>query len=250
METLTLISTTIPNIPLFFSLYFIIYVIAYLIIFKNWSPKLRPEASSCAISLIHGTPAVFLASKAIFVDPNFNFDSPNTIFQNLVLDYSISYFFMDLFHYLVFYPSDVLFILHHLATLFVFLTCRFVVFHGGCALLVLLILAEVTSFCQNAWTLASARRNDLEFAAKLYDYLSPPFYALYSVVRGCVGPAFVFKMLMFYVSGAAHNVVPKWAWISWVFVVFTAISVSILWVVNRWIDYFRERNRKIQKKVR
>ncbi|KAG9158960.1 hypothetical protein Leryth_013330 [Lithospermum erythrorhizon] len=216
METLTLISTTIPNIPLFFSLYFIIYVIAYLIIFKNWSPKLRPEASSCAISLIHGTPAVFLASKAIFVDPNFNFDSPNTIFQNLVLDYSISYFLMDLFHYLVFYPSDVLFILHHLATLFVFLTCRFVVFHGGCALLVLLILAEVTSFCQNAWTLASARRNDSEFAAKF---------------------------------GAAHNVVPKWAWISWVFVVFTAISVSILWVVNRWIDYFRERNRKIQKKM-
>lgn len=250
METLTLISTFIPKIPLFFTLYLIIYLIAYLLIFKNWSPKLRPEASSCAISLIHGTPAVFLASKAIFANSNFHFHSRNTPFENLVLDYSVAYFLMDLCHYLIFYPSDVLFIGHHLATLFVFLTCRFVVFHGGNALLVILVLAEVTSLCQNAWTLASARRSDSEFAAKVYDYLSPPFYALYSLVRGFAGPSFVFKMLVFYMSGVADNVVPKWAWISWIFVVFTAISVSILWVVNRWIEYFRERTQKIEKKVR
>ncbi|GAA0152713.1 hypothetical protein LIER_11125 [Lithospermum erythrorhizon] len=246
METLT----QIPNIPLFFTFFLIIYLIAYFIIFKNWSQKLKPEASSCAISFIHGTPAVFLAFKAIFADPNFHFHSQNTPFHDFVLDYSISYFLMDLLHYLIFYPSDVLFIGHHLAVLFVFLTCRFVVFHGGCALLVLLILAEVTSFCQNTWTLASSRRSDSAFAAKVYDFLSPPFYALYTLVRGFAGPAFVYKMFVFYVSGGGDGVVPKWAWISWIFVVFMAISVSILWIVNRWIDYFRERSRKMQNKVK
>ncbi|KAK6155265.1 hypothetical protein DH2020_009513 [Rehmannia glutinosa] len=213
-------------------------------------PKLRPEASSCVISLAHGTPAVILACRAILSDPARDFNSPNTPLQSLVLDYSIAYFLMDLVHYLIFYPSDILFIGHHLATLFVFVTCRYVVYHGAFAILVLLILAEVTSLCQNVWTLASARRSDLKFAAKVYDFLSPPFYALYSVVRGFLGPYFVYRMFAFYLSGAADRVIPKWVWMSWVLIVVTAISVSILWISNLWIEFYRERERKIEKKVK
>ncbi|KAG9150495.1 hypothetical protein Leryth_010875 [Lithospermum erythrorhizon] len=67
--------------------------------------------------------------------------------------------------------------------------------------------------------------SDSAFAAKVYDFLSPPFYALYTLVRGFAGPAFVYKMFVFYVSGGGDGVVPKWAWISWIFVVFMAISV-------------------------
>ncbi|KAK4417866.1 TLC domain-containing protein [Sesamum alatum] len=236
-------------LPLFFTGYLILYLIAYFILFRSWARRLRPEASSCAISLAHGTPAVFLAYRAILSDPARDFHSQNTPFQSLVLDYSIAYFLMDLVHYLIFYPTDVLFIGHHLATLFVFLTCRYVVYHGAFAILVLLILAEVTSLCQNVWTLANARRSDVKFAAKLYDFLSPPFYALYSVVRGFLGPYFVYRMLVFYSSGAADGVIPKWVWISWVFVVFTAISVSILWISNLWIQLYRERMKKVEKKV-
>ncbi|KAL2240611.1 TLC domain-containing protein At5g14285 [Sesamum indicum] len=245
-ETLKFLSSPLP---LFFTGYLILYLIAYFIIFRSWARRLRPEASSCAISLAHGTPAVFLAFRAILFDSAPDFHSQNTPFQSLVLDYSIAYFFMDLVHYLIFYPTDVLFIGHHLATLFVFLTCRYVVYHGACAILVLLILAEVTSLCQNVWTLASARRSDVKFAAKLYDFLSPPFYALYSVVRGFLGPYFVYRMLVFYSSGAADSVIPKWVWISWVFVVFTAISVSILWISNLWIQMYREKMKKVEKKV-
>ncbi|KAK9986889.1 hypothetical protein SO802_031840 [Lithocarpus litseifolius] len=75
---------------------------------------------------------------------------------------------MDLFHYLAFCPGDLLFIGHHLATLFVFVTCRYLVSHGACAILALLVLAELTNACQNAWTLARARRDDVVLAAKLY----------------------------------------------------------------------------------
>ncbi|KAM7512564.1 hypothetical protein LguiB_011439 [Lonicera macranthoides] len=183
METLILIPS-IPNLSLFFSIYLVIYIIAYFIIFPNWNLNIRPEASSCLISLAHGTPAVLFAIRAIFSDPNCNFASINNSYQILVLDYSIAYFLMDLFHYLIFYPSDVLFIGHHLATLFVFVTCRYIVHHGAYAILSLLVLAEVTSFCQNTCTLANARKGDSGFAAKVFASLSLPFYVLYSVVRG------------------------------------------------------------------
>lgn len=250
MEAPILLSSSIPNLFSFFIFFLIIYLIAYFIIFPSWKPKLRPEASSCVISFFHGTPAVFLAVTSLLADPDRNFHSTNTPFQNMVLDYSIAYFLMDLTHYLIFYPSDVLFIGHHLATLFVFVTCRYMVYHGAYAILVLLILAEVTSFVQNTWTLANARKSDVEFAAKVYSVLSPPFYVLYSLVRGIAGPYFVYRMLSYYLSGAADSVIPRWIWVSWVFVVVTAISVSILWVSNLWVELYKEMSRKFEKKVR
>ncbi|CAI9758539.1 unnamed protein product [Fraxinus pennsylvanica] len=231
-------------LPLFFIMYFIVYLNAYFILFRTWTPKLRPEASSCIISIAHGTPAVFLAAYAILSDPTRNFGSPNTSFQNLVLEYSIAYFLMDILHYLVFYPREILFIGHHMFTLFVFMTCRYLVYHGAYAILVLLILAEVTSLCQNVWTLASARKSDVKFAAKVCEILSPPFYAFYSVVRGLMGPYFVYRMFVFYLSGVANNVIPKWVWISWISVIVTAISVSILWISNLWIEMYSERMKK------
>lgn len=243
--SLSLISN---NLVLFFTMYLIIYIIAYFIVFSNWSPKSRPEAASCAISFFHGTPAVFLAISALVSDPKHGFSAPNSFAQARVLDYSIAYFLMDLTHYVVFYPSDVLFIGHHLATLFVFVTCRYLVRHGAYAVLILLILAEVTSFCQNTWTLACARKGESAFAAKVFKYLSPPFYALYSVARGLAGPIFMYKMIVFYLSGAANDVIPRWVWISWVCVVTMAISVSILWVSNLWVELYREK-KKSEKKL-
>ncbi|XP_074377170.1 TLC domain-containing protein At5g14285-like [Apium graveolens] len=162
--------TAAPDLLVFFSFYLTIYLLAHFLIFNNWTSKLRPEAASCLISYFHGSPAVFLAGKALLSDQNRGFASTNTTFQTLILDYSIAYFLMDLIHYLLFYPSDILFIAHHLATLFVFMTCRFVVFHGAYAVLMLLIIVEVTSFCQNTWTLACARRKDSEFADKSFKY--------------------------------------------------------------------------------
>ncbi|XP_022740399.1 TLC domain-containing protein At5g14285-like [Durio zibethinus] len=237
----------IPNLPLFFSVFFTTYLIAYFIVFRSWSSKIRPEASSCLMSLFHGTPAVFLATFAIFSDQNRGFSSSNTKTQNLVLDYSIAYFLADLLHYIIFIPSDILFIGHHLATLFVFITCRYVVFHGAYAILSLLILAEITSFCQNVWTLATVRRNDDELAAKVYASLSPYFYAFYSVARGIFGVFFVYQMGVFYISGRADKVIPRWIWISWMFVVVTAIGVSMLWISNLWIELFKEKKSKLEK---
>ncbi|KAB1211786.1 hypothetical protein CJ030_MR6G025605 [Morella rubra] len=241
---------SLPPLFLFFSMFFSIYIIGYFVVFRNWSPKTRPEASSCFISLAHGTPALCLAANSLLADSNRSFASPNTKQQNLVLEYSIAYFLMDLVHYIIFFPDDVLFIAHHLATLFVSLTCRYLVYHGAYAILVLLILAEITSACQNAWTLASARKNDVAFAAKLYGLLSPPFYTLYSIVRGLVGPYFVYQMCVFYGSGAAESTIPKWVWVSWIVVVVAAISASILWVSHLWVDLYRQRNRKLEKKTR
>ncbi|PRQ54176.1 putative TRAM/LAG1/CLN8 domain-containing protein [Rosa chinensis] len=243
------ILSSLPPLPILFSFFLTVYLIAYFLVFRSWSPKIRPEASSCLISLAHGTPAVFFSSFAILSDPSTGFAAPNTRLQNSVLDFSVAYFLMDLLHYLLFFPGDVLFIGHHLATLFVFLTCRYVASRGAFAVLTLLILAEVTSLCQNVWTLANARRRDVEFAAKVYDFLSPPFYVLYSIVRGFVGPCFVYRMCAFYASGAAEGLIPRWVWVSWIVVVMSAISVSIMWISNLWVELYRDRSGKLEKKV-
>ncbi|XP_062110596.1 TLC domain-containing protein At5g14285-like isoform X1 [Humulus lupulus] len=248
METLNLFT---PTLATFFTIFLLIYAVAYFVLCRNWGPKNIAEATSCVISLAHGTPSVLLALNALTKShmPLSSFASPNTNSQNIVLDYSIAYFSVDLLHYLVFFPTDILFISHHLATLYVFMTCRFVVHHGASALLVLLVLAEATSPCQNVWSLAYLKKAGAPAALKLYKFLSPRFYAFYTVFRVVLGPLFVLKMVVFYLSGAADSSTPKWAWISWMVVITTAIFVSILWVLNHWIEWFRER-RVVQKKVK
>nr|XP_043608570.1 TLC domain-containing protein At5g14285-like [Erigeron canadensis] len=238
------------TLPSFLTMFLTIYTQAHFIVFRNWSPKLRPEAASCLISLAHGTPAVFLATQAIIsASPNEQqtFASRNTPFQNTVLEYSIAYFVTDLLHLLAYSPKDFLFISHHLATLFVFISCRFFVLHGAYPVLCLLIIAEVTSLFQNLWTLANARRDDSKVACKVFELICVPFYVFYSVVRGLVAPVFVYKMIVFYSSGVADDVVPKRVWVSWMFVVVSAISVSILWISNNWVVLYRERMGKIEK---
>ncbi|XP_022775635.1 TLC domain-containing protein At5g14285-like [Durio zibethinus] len=238
MEIIALCS---PSLLTFFFLFLSIYLFAYFSVIRNLGPKHRPEASSCFISLAHGTPAVFMAINAL-INTQFppSFASPNSVLHNIVLEYSISYFLMGLLHYLVFFPTDILFILHHLATLYVFSMCRYMVHRGAFALLMLLILSEVTSLCQNVWTIAGFRKADVRAAAKLCKLLCPPFCALYSVARGIMRPFLVYKMGIFYINGLAENLIPTWAWSSWMVVIITAILVTTIWVFDHWMDWYKE----------
>ncbi|KAG0465657.1 hypothetical protein HPP92_019821 [Vanilla planifolia] len=247
METLIPEAT---HFPPFFAMFSIIYLIGYFLVFRNWSPKHRPDATSCLISLVHGTPAVVLAICALLANPESGFVSKNSRSHNIALDFSIAYFTVDLLHYLVLLPGDVLFIAHHLATLFVFVTCRYLVFHGAFAIVVLLVLAEVTSACQNIWTLAGLRRNETAVAAKIYRFLSPPFYTLYSIMRVVLGPLFFLKMSFFYLSGVADDVIPRSVSVSWIVVVGGAILVSIIWISNLWLELFKESKGISGKKVK
>lgn len=226
-------------LPYFFATFSTLYLFGYFLIFRKWNRKYRPEASSCFISLFHGTPAVFMAVLALRAEPIQGFASANTNFQNVILDFSIGYFQVDLLHYLILLPGDYLFMAHHLATLFVFVTCRYLVAHGAFSLLVLLVLAEVTSACQNVWTLAGLRKEESVSAAKIYKILSPPFYTLYTLMRGLVGPVFFCRMSVYYLSGKATDVIPIWVSASWIIVVGAAILVSILWIFNLWLEFFR-----------
>ncbi|KAL8061668.1 hypothetical protein ABFX02_02G100700 [Erythranthe guttata] len=243
-----------------FILWFIfIYIIGYFIIFKNWNHKYRSEASSCLMSLSHGTPVLVLSiSSTLFLETSkhsniiqlLDLASPNTPFHNLVLEYSIAYFLTDLLHYTVLVPSDALIVVHHLATLYVLITCRYLFDHGAVAILGVLVLAEVTSFCQNTWSLARYRKADSANAAGLFELLSPWFYGYYSVVRGVFGPVYVYKMGLFFTDVCNGGVIiPRWGWISWIVVIVVGIGVSILWVLHLWIDLFRQRFKKKIKKL-
>lgn len=237
--------------PSFLAMYAAIYCAGQLVLFRRWAPRQRLDGTSCLISLFHGTPAALAAAAALLAMPAGarSFAAPNARLHDHVLDYSVAYFAMDLLHYLAFLPGDALFIAHHLATLFVFITCRYLVRHGAYALLVLLLLAEVTSLLQNAWTLAGIWRDQSPAAARAYAAICPPFYALYSIVRGVAGPLFLLKMAAFYLSGQALDVIPWWVRISWVVVVGIAITVSNLWIWNLWKELFRERSQAMMAKA-
>ncbi|CAA7046548.1 unnamed protein product [Microthlaspi erraticum] len=248
-----IITNSFKDLPFFFLIFVFVYLLGYLFVFRRWSPESRPLASSCLISLLHGVSAVFLANYVIISDPNRGFASRNTQSQNVVLDFSSAYFFADLLH-LAAFPSpaggDALFAAHHAAVLFVFLTCRYLVAHGACALLALLVIAEATSACQNSWTLAAARGPDAPVAVRLHRFVTLPFYASYSVCRCVLAPLYIVKMTWFYVSGGAGDVIPRWVWMSWTVVIVIAATVSILWIWNLWALFFQERYSKIAKKVK
>ncbi|KAD2803988.1 hypothetical protein E3N88_37365 [Mikania micrantha] len=110
-----------------------------------------------------------------------------------------------------------------MAVLYVFITCRFVVGYGGFAILLLLVLAEVTSPLQNAWSFTKHLKDEVASAGRLYRVLSPYFYVFYTVVRGVFGPLFVYRMVVFYLNGGGDGVVPVWAWASWMVVIVCAI---------------------------
>lgn len=234
--------------PPFFLFFCLLYLFAYFVPFRRWAPRDRHEGSSCFISLFHGTPAAALSvlSATLLPLPPLPipapfFTSPNTPLQSLTLDFSAAYFAVDILHYLAaFEPGDGLFVAHHLATLFVLLTCRHWALHGARAVLALLAIAEVTSACQNAWTLAGMRRPHSRLAAAVYGALSPPFYAMYTVARGVFGVGFFVEMTRFYLRGGARDVIPYWVSASWVVVVGAAIAISMLWIVARWTELHQE----------
>ncbi|WOL04154.1 hypothetical protein Cni_G12875 [Canna indica] len=231
-------------LPLIVAAFCSIYLLGYFVVFRKWSPKHRPEASSCFMSLFHGTPAVLLAIPALLLPrPVRRFAAPNTGLQSLVLDFSTAYFAVDLLHYLFFIPPQAsLYVAHHLAALFVFLTCRYLVAHGAFSILVLLVLAEVTSACENAVTLTGLRKTESAVAAKVHRWVTPAFYAAFTVARGLVGPVFFYKMSAYYLSGKARDVIPAWVSTSWIVVVGGAILGSILWISNLWFNFFRVEN--------
>ncbi|XP_057776908.1 TLC domain-containing protein At5g14285-like [Salvia miltiorrhiza] len=219
-----------------FTVWFIsIYMVGYFMSFRKWGKKQRGEASSCLISLAHGTPALILS---LLSSSHLDLSSPNTAFHNLVLDHSIAYFATDLLHYALLIPTDALFIAHHLATLYVLATCRFAFSHGAVAVLRILALAEVTSLCQNAWTLAGYRRRDSARATALFEFLSPLFYGFYSVVRGILGPLYVCKIGFFFVGS---DEIPRWGWVSWIVVMVVGIGLSVFWVLHLWLDLYTRR---------
>ncbi|OEL35567.1 hypothetical protein BAE44_0003418 [Dichanthelium oligosanthes] len=247
----------------FLAMFGSVYLVGLFIVFRGWGPRRRAEAASCFTSLFHGTPAALLALRAVLSryhtaagssttgdsSPLALLVAPNATAEDLVLDFSTAYFAVDLAHYLLFLPDEVLFIAHHLATLYVLATCRHAVGAGAPALLPLVVLAEATSAAQNAWTLAGMRRDDSPLASRVYAALSLPFYAVYTAARAALGPAWFVRMVrFFYATSGGGGPVPVWAWVSWTVVIGAGIALSILWVGNLWLAYFRERKESKQLK--
>lgn len=78
-------------------------------------------------------------------------------------------------------------------------------------------------------------------ATRVHEFLRVPFYGFYSVARGVLGPMFVYEMGVFYACGGGGDEVPMWVWVSWMVLIVGALMGSLLWILNLWIDLYRER---------
>ena len=97
----------------------------------------------------------------------------NTPLENAVMEFNIAYFLVNSMHYLVFFPDDFVFIAHNLDTYFIMASCCYYVIHRGLTIMSLLFLVEITSSCQNAWTLARIARIESSQVSLIYKILSP-----------------------------------------------------------------------------
>ncbi|XP_047959005.1 TLC domain-containing protein At5g14285-like [Salvia hispanica] len=71
-----------------FTAWFItIYAIGYMFCFKKWAKKQRGEASSCLISLAHGTPALILSIPIPTRIPKHALPKPSPRLQHCLLDH-------------------------------------------------------------------------------------------------------------------------------------------------------------------
>uniref|UniRef100_A0A0D9XY54 TLC domain-containing protein n=1 Tax=Leersia perrieri TaxID=77586 RepID=A0A0D9XY54_9ORYZ len=236
----------------FLAMFAAIYLVGYLAVFRRWRGAQRAEASSCFTSLFHGTPAAALALRAVLLAGGAaDLASPNTRADDLALDFSTAYFAVDLAHYLLFLPladgESALFVAHHLATLYVLATCRAVARRGALPILAMEVLAEATSLAQNAWTLAGMRRRESPAAAAAHRAMSVPFFAAYTAMRAVLAPAWFARMVSFYYFGE-EAALPAWLRASWTAVIGGGIVMSVIWVTNLWVEFFRERKQKERSK--
>jgi hypothetical protein len=187
------------------------------------------------MSIIHGTASTILTVYNLMhiQDPLNRLDAKNTPFQNALMEFSSAYFVIDLLHYAIYVPDQILFILHHIATTTYMFSCRFYTHHGAISVMALLGLAESTSLMQNIWSISS-----IYGYWKLHQILNVFFIPLYTIARGVLGPLLTWKLCVFYLPGGADHVIPRWLVSYWMFTVVFAITGSILWVSTKWVKLF------------
>ncbi len=240
------------NEVLFWSLclFAAVYSFGYRIIFKDWKGRHRKDAANCGMSLLHGLVASYLAGMDVLYT-DWQFDGHNTPHQNDIMDFSISYFLMDLLTYVLVGESheDFLFVAHHLATVTYLISCRYYASHGAASVMCLLALGECTSPLQNVWTLARLAREGSSMARCVYTFLSPCFTLVFTFVRGVIGPLLAWEIGCFYLGGRADNdaVIPQWLVCCWTFKIVFALFGSMLWVYKLWMGLFRFDRRSIRR---
>lgn len=225
-----------------------VYFYGYFYVFnKIWKGRSRYDAASCGISLTHGTVVAIMACYEIF-SKDWQFDAPNTLFQNRIMEYSMAYFVVDLLNYFITAPDDYLFIGHHIATLTYMISCRYFTGHGAMSVMCLIAAGESTSPVQNIWTLARMAREDSPSAKKIYTNLSPFFTVYFTIVRGIFGPYLTWTIGKFYLSGGADAVVPRWLAYCWMFKIAFAIFGSLVWVYKLWVGLIKFYSKKVERR--
>ncbi|KAH7315504.1 hypothetical protein KP509_21G052300 [Ceratopteris richardii] len=220
-----------------------IYIVGYFAIFTSWKDKARFEAASCSMSLVHGAITSSLAIVDILKVP-WKLDAPNNPLENSLMDVSVAYFLVDLFHYLIFVPEDYKFIFHHLATSVYMLTCKYFSGHGALSVMLLMAVGEITTPLQSVWTIARLGRDQSTLAKRVYESVSLPFTLLFTCTRGIIGPWITWKLCEFYLFDVRRHMIPMWLSSLWMSMVIIGMTGSMLWLWSLWAGLRRFNARK------
>ena len=195
---------------------------------------------SSTAGTIHSSYALYKSSQ-VFRLP-FRWNSPNTQASIDMFAFTFAYFIFDaVFCYLVEYPGFLNFVLHHVASAAVVLTCS-IAGYGHLTLCLWYFLGELSNAPQNVYLVAELLAEDGGWyspaAGAAAAFLRPCFLLLFMVLRiVCSPPMYLWMFHSLVYPGAARfnkaagrHTIPLWVALVWQFMVGGILVGSYLFI--------------------
>eukprot|EP00899_Mesostigma_viride_P027753 jgi/Mesvir1/8162/Mv12470-RA.1 len=207
--------------------------------------KKRYESASSVMSFAHGLITLALAGKELLIHP-FDLAAPNTEMQVLVMKVSTGYFLVDMMYLFSHGLTDVLYILHHFATITYMLTCLRVE-HGALSCLALMVSGESTSPLQNIWLISKNCKEISHRSDRFYRYISMPYTYIYVFVRIFIGPPLCAYIIRFLITGMGSPAIPYNLAVFWSAIIVMTIIGSTMWARSLWLGLKKVRKTPMKK---
>ena len=143
---------------------------------------------------VHGILCVIASVPNLWNWERFQFDLPNTSFQNKLMQFSFAYLTADSIH-MIFFDRNVLFFAHHiLSLLYLYAVLRLQV--GAMSAVFVFFMGELTSPLVNAFYVLRALRKDYSWANRGFSVVAPVFTGALSMWCAFIFPGmYAWKMV-------------------------------------------------------
>ena len=174
------------------------------------------------IAFTHAIITTVTSGIDLYIENNLEYDSENTLSQIYIMNFSLSYFIMDLL-YLIFMEWNLVFIMHHLLSIVMFSSILNFEISGYCIMLAL-FYGEITNPIRMIWIELSKRKS------KYSNSVLTLFKISFIGIRHIILPYYMINAIYFFIyeSVPLGRVLPSM--IAIYIILFTLISCgNIVW---------------------